>query len=1805
MITSSIGPHCGNGAKRWRRHEAASRRGGTTISCVVGGSLSVTGEAFRSIAFLIVCLVTMLMLRDSQAAPVIKATKTDQLFIDNNLNGTPDSGDTLKYTVVITNLGTTDALGVLFSDLLDTNTTLIPGSVMTTPLALDDAYSAIGNIQISIAAPGVLANDVDPDGVGPALTVTPFTGVSANGGNVTLSANGSFTYNPPPGFEGTDTFTYILNDNDAPNSTSTGTVSIAVSGMIWFVNSAAGGGGDGRLTSPFNALTGAGSFNSVAADDPGDNIFLYSGSYAGGLTLLNNQKLIGQGAAASLTAITGLTPPPGSLALPATGGNRPTLSASVNNIVLSSGNQVRGLNLNSTGGTALLGTGVGTLTVSEASVTNTSGTAVNLANGTLTANFTSVSANAGANGIKLVNTTGSFLLAGTGAPGSGGFIQNTTGADGSTDGCGVYLNNATNVSLAFLGLSAHPNFAIRGITVTGFTFTNSTIGGINGNNAAFDEGSVSFSDLLGSALISGCVISGGLEDNVRVANANGTLNRLTMQNTTIGPNGAALGDDGMFVEASSSAVLNVTVTNCIFTSARGDLLQCNALNNSVMNWVIVRNAFSNSHPAIVSGGGGTTFSGGGAGSAVTVTYNISGNSFRDAQGIALNVFKGTGGGSFSGTISNNTIGVTGVVGSGSAQASGIQINSSGTGTHTTRIENNTILRYNENGIYVRANDGNSAINASILNNLVAQPDVFGLNGLQLNVGGTATDANFACADIRNNTLAGSGPFAGDDFNLRQRFLTTLKLPGYAGAVNNTAAVIAFVQANNFGPPDGSATVSGSGGGFVGGTPCVLPLLAASGGVESAALATVAIQPPPAGLLPSTEIPIASVEIARGAASVLDEPALNKIIAAAKQRWQQAGLTEQQLVAINRTKFELTEIGGWCLGSSSEGLVQLDRKAAGRGWFIDPTPLDDTEFADPVSDTRAYAKSHDGPAGRIDLLTTVMHEMGHIAGLTDANETGSGDDLMHGSLTVGERRLPSPGRAASGIPGNIKRTQFVFTPISIGTLPPGKSITITFQVTINSPLPGGVCQLANQGTVSGSNFSSVLTDDPDFGGANDPTITVLATLLPPTITAVPANVGANTSGNQASAPAGYAAYAWTIGNGTFTSPANQPIVTYTAGPSGSVTLGLTVFNASGCSAVTSANVAIVVPPTPVIISEGCSFRTNYFAGLTFSNAPMPYTTMPIAFDGTNYWSTHGGVSGATNLARYNASGVLLARYAVNLDLRSVFTDPSGGLYARAYANPKIYRQTSPGVFVDSGVTLTGSTLDNQSSVVLNGAATEYIAMNAGVVSRWSTNGAYLGSVNLLGFGSIASENTFPQNRGLAAAGGFWLTYNGGGILSIWDAAGNRLLQSTLSGAGVSSDSSFSFSYCNDKVFIVDVATGLWRGFDVCAAEPAADRTAIFAAEANANWNADVQSKILGAGLFSQVDLIRVDGANPIPTLSDLLRYRSVLVYSDPGFSNNTNMGNVLADYVDQGRGVALATFVFWNSGALSLQGRLVTGNYLPFTTGGQSQGSPLTLLKDLPAHPILTNVNSLDGGTSSYHNSPIGVAAGATLVAHWNNGQPLVGTKLPTMGRVVGLNFFPPSSDAASGLWLANTDGARLMANALLWAGAGQALPAIVTNPVSQIGAVGSFVTFTVSASGTPPLSYQWRRDGINLPGQTSDSLTVEVQPANIGNYSVVVSNTYGVAFSASASLGSRLRFLPLSPPVAGILPLIIGSSDNYPLSAERAARIRVYATTNIALPFTSWDLTSNPLVLSNGYLRVNGVGTTNPPTRFFRALETP
>jgi VCBS repeat-containing protein len=98
---------------------------------------------------------------------------------------------------------------------------LVPSN--TPPVAADDSYSAAQNTPLTIAAPGVLANDSDADGDSlTAVVVTP----PAHGA-LLLGANGGFTYTPAAGFSGTDGFTYKVSDGDDESAVAAVTLTIA------------------------------------------------------------------------------------------------------------------------------------------------------------------------------------------------------------------------------------------------------------------------------------------------------------------------------------------------------------------------------------------------------------------------------------------------------------------------------------------------------------------------------------------------------------------------------------------------------------------------------------------------------------------------------------------------------------------------------------------------------------------------------------------------------------------------------------------------------------------------------------------------------------------------------------------------------------------------------------------------------------------------------------------------------------------------------------------------------------------------------------------------------------------------------------------------------------------------------------------------------------------------------------------------------------------------------------------------------------------------------------------------------------------------------------------------------------------------------------------------------------------------------------------------------------------------------------------------------------------------------------------
>ncbi len=192
--------------------------------------------------------------------------------------------------------------------------------------------------------------------------------------------------------------------------------------------------------------------------------------------------------------------------------------------------------------------------------------------------------------------------------------------------------------------------------------------------------------------------------------------------------------------------------------------------------------------------------------------------------------------------------------------------------------------------------------------------------------------------------------------------------------------------------------------------------------------------------------------------------------------------------------------------------------------------------------------------------------------------------------------------------------------------------------------------------------------------------------------------------------------------------------------------------------------------------------------------------------------------------------------------------------------------------------------------------------------------------------------------------------------------------------------------------------------------------------------DVRNKLAATGLFQTVDTW--DGHLSTPTLAQLNGYDAVMVSNFDAWADRATLGTNLAQYVDGGGGVVQT--VFTTAGILNSNlGGSWTATYNCITFGSSTYNSSASLGPiAVQNHPIMIGVQSFDGGSLSVRPSGTALTAGATLVASWTDGKPLVAVG-PKINRC-DLGMYPPSSDNTPGYWVASTDGVKLMANALLY-----------------------------------------------------------------------------------------------------------------------------------------------------------------------------
>jgi hypothetical protein len=151
---------------------------------------------------------------------------------------------------------------------------------------------------------------------------------------------------------------------------------------------------------------------------------------------------------------------------------------------------------------------------------------------------------------------------------------------------------------------------------------------------------------------------------------------------------------------------------------------------------------------------------------------------------------------------------------------------------------------------------------------------------------------------------------------------------------------------------------------------------------------------------------------------LTAPQLQPVVQAAIAAWQAAGASAAQVAALSQVPAHIAPLPAAHLGEEAGGQIWISPNAAGWGWYTDASAASSQAFP---------ARPGSPAAGKMDLLSVVSHELGHVLGLEDGSDRG---DVMGEALAPGVRRLP----AADDLPSEMSQFSAVAVALALAAQP---------------------------------------------------------------------------------------------------------------------------------------------------------------------------------------------------------------------------------------------------------------------------------------------------------------------------------------------------------------------------------------------------------------------------------------------------------------------------------------------------------------------------------------------------------------------------------------------------------------------------------------------------------------------------------------------------------------------------------------------------------------------------------------------------
>lgn len=917
-------------------------------------------------------------------------------------------GDTVTYTIYVQNLSgellTNAQLIDAFAD------ELIPLEAVISPVNFGDNFSTVGNTELQVSTDSVFVDrpsakvtgslfDNDTAFWDAAPTLISFTSTSSNGGIVNVDSDGSFTYTPSQGFNGVDTFSYTA-VSPGSNIQYVGEVSISVNDIVWYVDDNGTALGDGTSTNPFQTLAPLSGVGGI--DGANQTIYLLDGTYTDSIILDSGQQLLGE----AETLMVG-----GFLLNQGDQTKTPVLNSNDNAITSTFDNTIKGITVASTAGYGITAANAGTLNIDNVTI-NGAGAIINVSSTNLQANFLSLESTGGASNdvISLNNlTSGSVLetpstsIASPTAASESILIINNNGSSFdfgdtmvtgglSSSNYAVDLQNNTNSLISFdsLIIDVDNQAGLRGLNG----------GTLNVNDPAE-------------------VSSGGSQSGVLLNNINGTTNSLPgfifksisydgsgfagieLRNlsdsfTLIG-DGSNAGTGGVINLDSGTAFVGVEVVNAIDVSL--NYLNISS-NDGFDTGIRVQNldGLTVTHSTITGTGNGIFAYG-----AMKGTYDIINNNFNNIGSDAIQFVPQDQGTPAQSVV---TININENVVSGANR--GFLINTQNFNSFFSpssvqfQIADNVLTGITEKGIWIYNLDSGPTFNGTINDNMIeaafnaivigpqsSGPSFFTLDGfytiaIQNNILNSAftpllVEVDFTgTTDLRitENTFSStiSGIFINEiggvginnhRIDILENDFASALFTATLSTQNPSGITVSYIDNIGFGVPAlGNATVSA--------TP----------------VAALPTYPPGFNYSPLTAV---NGENTIGAADIITLDQVNSLVQTAKTLWGNSTVSAERLAQLDNLQFVIDDLPDGVLGAHDGNTIYIDHNAANYGWFVDATPLDASEFVNPIA--------------QIDLLTVIMHEMGHVLDFQDVEYNPNAVTIMSDALDVGQRYLP--------------------------------------------------------------------------------------------------------------------------------------------------------------------------------------------------------------------------------------------------------------------------------------------------------------------------------------------------------------------------------------------------------------------------------------------------------------------------------------------------------------------------------------------------------------------------------------------------------------------------------------------------------------------------------------------------------------------------------------------------------------------------------------------------------------------------------